>query len=593
LSHDLSEALSGALVRQARGHGLTLNTLVQGAWALLLGQLTGREDVVFGIADSGRPPELPGVERIVGLLINTVPLRLHLRHQESVIGMLGRLQQQQAELMEHLHLGLAEIQRLVGLEELFDTLLVFENYPVAPAEPGHRAGGLRVGYAGGSGGDVSHYPLGLLAAMPERRLELRLHYRPDLFDRAAVEQIAERLTRLFEAISDAPLQRIGRIDLLDVSERRLLEQWNDTARAVPSATLPALFEAQVGRTPEAVALVVAGQALSYAELNRRANRLAHHLIGQGIGPEDIVALCLPRSLDLVVALLAVLKAGSAYLPLDPGLAEAELGALPEAGGPRCVIVTGESGGSVPGGHRVLRLDDADLVRALAVAAASDPTDAERIRPLDPHNPACIVYTSGSSGPPKAVVVAHAGVVDRIGWAQDWLGTALDHVCATTSLAFGASMLEIMAPLSRGGCVHLFEDLQALAAAADQLDQPVLISGAPSAFAAVVEKLPAHPAAIVLTGEALPGHLVQAIDAAWPGCRVANLYGPGEVALYATAWDGADGDSATVSIGRPIWNTRAYVLDGGLRPVPAGVVGELYLAGAGLARGYLGRPGLTA
>jgi thioesterase domain-containing protein/acyl carrier protein len=194
-----------------------------------------------------------------------------------------------------------------------------------------------------------------------------------------------------------------------------------------------------------------------------------------------------------------------------------------------------------------------------------------------------------------VVVPHAGVVDLIGWAQNWLGTALEQVCATTSLAFDVSVFEIMAPLGQGGCVHLFDDVLALAANADRIDQPVLISGVPSALAAVIEQgaLPAHPTTIVLAGEALPGHLVQAISAVRPGCRVANIYGPTEVTVYATAWAVTDGDGASVPIGQPIWNTQAYVLDSGLRPVPAGVVGDLYLAGSGLARGYLGRPALSA
>jgi len=272
----------------------------------LLGRLTGRDDVVFGVTVAGRPPELAGSERMVGLFINTLPLRLRLRPEESVGGLLVRLQADQARLLEHQHLGLAEIQRLAGLGELFDTLLVFENYPVDPmtAEP---AAGVRLALAGNHGGDASHYPLGVLA-VPGPRLRLGLSYRPDLFDWATIATLAERLVRLLEAVAADPGQRMGAIDILAPGERKLiLEDWNATDHAVPEVTLPALFEAQVAKTPDAIALVFEDQSLSYAELNARANRLAHQLIDLGVGPERLVALALPRSLEMVVGLLAILK----------------------------------------------------------------------------------------------------------------------------------------------------------------------------------------------------------------------------------------------------------------------------------------------
>ncbi|MGL4960428.1 MAG: amino acid adenylation domain-containing protein, partial [Inquilinus sp.] len=311
----LSAELGEALGMQARRLGVTLNTLVQAAWGLLLGNLSGREDVVFGITVSGRSPEVSGMERMVGLFINTVPLRLRLRAEESVATLVTRLQSEQAGLQEHQHLGLTEIQRVAGLGELFDTLMVFENYPVG-VRAEEAAPGLRVGAAGHYGGDVSHYALGLLA-MPGDGLRLTLSYRPDLFDRSAVEAVGRRLVRVLEAVASDPGQRIGSIELLEPEERqRLLVEWNDTARPVPEAPLPALFEAQAARTPDATALVFEEEALSYADLNARANRLAHRLIALGAGPETLVGLCLERSVEMVVGLLAILKAGAAYLPLD-------------------------------------------------------------------------------------------------------------------------------------------------------------------------------------------------------------------------------------------------------------------------------------
>src|SRR5262249_51883234 len=249
----LSAQQSAELSRQARQHGLTLNTYIQAAWAILLGRLTGRDDVVFGVTVAGRPPELAGIERMVGLFINTLPLRIRLPARQSLIELLRAVQDSQSRLMAHQHVGLAEIQGLAGLGELFDTLVVFENYPVDRAGLATEAGGLRISEL--SGADATHYPLSL-AVSPGERLALRLCYRPDLFDRGSVEAIADRLVRLLEAVVAEPDRAIGSLDILAPDERhRILREWNDTARAVPRATLPQLFAEQVARSPDATAAV--------------------------------------------------------------------------------------------------------------------------------------------------------------------------------------------------------------------------------------------------------------------------------------------------------------------------------------------------
>ena len=313
----LSATLSTALSEQARRQGLTLNTLIQAAWAILLGRLSGRDDVVFGVTVAGRPPEIAGIERMVGLFINTVPLRVKLPPATPLIDLLRELQESQSRLMAHQHLGLAEIQGLAGLGELFDTLVVFENYPVERGSLSADAGGLRLSSV--EGHDATHYPLSLIV-LPGERLRLRLDYRPDLFDRAGMEALAGRLIRLLEAAVADPGRAIGSLEILAADERRtILRDWNETARAIPSATLPELFAAQVARTPEAIAVVFEQQSLSYGELDARSNQLAHHLRALGVGPEVVVGLCVERSLEMVVGLIAILKAGGAYLPLDPEL----------------------------------------------------------------------------------------------------------------------------------------------------------------------------------------------------------------------------------------------------------------------------------
>src|SRR4029450_5098228 len=286
----LSERLSTALRRAARGQGLTLNTFFQAAWAILLGRLTGRDDVVFGVTVAGRPSEIAGIETMVGLFINTLPLRIKLAPTKPLLELLKEVQDRQSRLMAHQHLGLAEIQQLVGLGELFDTLVVFENYPVERGSLSAAAGGVRLCHA--SGHDATHYPLSLMVAPGER---------PDLFERASVEALADRLLRVLEGAVASPDVAIGRLELLSAAERRLLlEDWNATARAVLPATLPQLFAAQAAARPDAIAVVFAHERLSYGELEARSNQLAQHLRAQGVGAETVVGLCVERSPALLV-----------------------------------------------------------------------------------------------------------------------------------------------------------------------------------------------------------------------------------------------------------------------------------------------------
>lgn len=314
---DLPEQLSETLRGLARGHRLTLNTLVQGAWALLLSRTTGRTDVVFGTTVSGRPPELPGVEDMVGLFINTLPVRVRIDPAEPLVALLERTQAEQARLMDHQHLGLAEIQRLAGLGDLFDTTTVFENYPLDPELLGEqRAGAMRVTSV--EGRDATHYPLALIA-MPGPRLRLRLDHRTDVLDGAEAAALMGRFVRVLEAVAADPAQPVGRVEILSEDERRELAA--DTAttgtgtREEP-ATLPELFAAQAARTPDAVAVVAADTELTYRQIDERADRLARRLVREGVRPESRVALLLDRTPDVVTAVLAVTRTGAAYVPLD-------------------------------------------------------------------------------------------------------------------------------------------------------------------------------------------------------------------------------------------------------------------------------------
>jgi amino acid adenylation domain-containing protein/non-ribosomal peptide synthase protein (TIGR01720 family) len=586
----VSETLTTALTLQCCTHGLTSNTFIQSAWAILLGRLTGRDDVVFGVTVAGRPPEITGIESMVGLFINTLPLRIKLGPAKPLLALLKEVQDSQSRLIAHQHLGLAEIQDLAGLGQLFDTLIVFENYPVDHATVAADAGGLRLTAV--EGHDATHYPL-TLAAVPGQHLKLRLSYRPDLFDRASVEAMAGRLVRLVEAAIADPDQPIGSLDILAPEERRtILYEWNDTAHPIPAATLPELLAAQAARTPEAVAVVFEDTTLTYAELDRRSNQLAHHLRALGVGPEVVVGLCLERSLEMVVGLIGILKAGGAYLPLDPEYPQERLAfMLQDAGAAVLITHSALSDRLTTHSAHIVRFDaDRSVI-------ARHPTTAPALH-LDPHNLAYVIYTSGSTGRPKGVIVTHGGLSNLLSAMKEQFQLDRnDRLMAVTTIGFDIAALELFLPLISGARLaitprEMVKDPSSLAQMIEKTGTTIL-QGTPTLWYALAtnggEQL--RRLKMLVGGETLAPGLSLALRRL--GHQVTNLYGPTETTVWSAITVIDDNDAETPPIGRPLSNTRVYVLDEGLKPVPAGVAGELYIARAGLARGYLGRAGLTA
>ncbi|MEO3845934.1 amino acid adenylation domain-containing protein [Streptomyces sp. B22F1] len=584
----LGREATAALGAWARGRGLTVNTVVQGAWALVLARLARRSDVVFGATVAGRPPELPGVESMVGLFINTLPVRVRLDGGQRVVDLLADVQRRQSALMGHQHLGLQEIQKLGGAGATFDTLIVYENYPRPPEDTGGRDA-LSIDVLDSR--EATNYPLTLGVDVTDQ-LEVRLTYRPDLFGAGEAEGLARRLVRVLEGVVADPSVRVGDVEVLDARERTaVVSGWNATELAVPSGLVLDRFEARVRRAPEAVAVRCGAEALSYGELDARANRLARYLQRLGVGRESRVGLCLPRGVEMIAAMLAVWKAGGAYVPLDPGYPADRLGFMIADSGAAVVVGAAGSLAEVPtGAARVVLLDEAS-----AEIAAESWAAVERCVGRD--ELAYVIYTSGSTGRPKGVAVPHMGPANLAEVMRPVLGVA-EGVTALqfASFSFDAAVLDVVVTLAAGGTLAI--------ASGEEREEPAalaeMIRNVGVSVASVVPSLLSvlDPAAVrgvrnwVLGAELLTADLASR----WTGqARVWNTYGPTEATVItsATLLDAdIEPHDAPPSIGRPIGNARTYVLDDFLRPVPPGVVGELYIAGPGLARGYIGRGGLT-
>ncbi|MFI8462025.1 amino acid adenylation domain-containing protein, partial [Kitasatospora sp. NPDC085464] len=580
----------------ARSRGLTLNTVVQAAWAIALSTHTGRDDIVFGTTVSGRPPELDGVERMVGLFINTLPTRVRIRPAESLTALLARVQDEQARLTPHQHLGLAEVQRAVGLGELFDTSMVFQNYPVSRTGTAGTGIGAAISLAPGKNREATHYPL-LLIASARDTMRFRLNYRPDVFDAATAQRVLDRFVRVLHGLIADPDQAVGRLALLGDDERdEALLRWNDTAHDVPEdTTILDLFRAQAARTPHAPAVSGPDGTLDYAELDARSSRLAHLLVARGAAPERFVAIALPRTAGMVVALLAVLKTGAAYLPVDPDYPAERIAFMLDDTRPTLLLTTGELAAALPdGGTPRLLLDDPALAGELAARPATAPTDAERHGALLPAHPAYVIYTSGSTGRPKGVVIEHRSLGAYLQWARDaypaMTGTSLLH----SPISFDLTVTALYTTLVSGGLVRV-ADLDETAA---EGPTPTFLKGTPSVLA-LLEALPADASPsrlVMLGGELLLGEVIDRWRARRPDADVLNVYGATEATVNSVQYRipaGAPSPTGPVPVGRPFWNTRVYVLDSALRPVPAGVPGEAYIAGTGLARGYWHRAGLTS
>ncbi|MGW7438729.1 amino acid adenylation domain-containing protein, partial [Streptomyces sp. NPDC054849] len=586
--------LHAALAGLARRHRATLFSVLQAGLAALFTRLGAGTDIPLGTGVAGRSDE--ALNDLVGFFVNTLVLRTDTSGDPSFAELVGRVREAQLDAFAHQDVPFERLVeeinpvRSLGRHPLFQTLLVLQN---------HEEGEL-----GLPGLESAPEPLGLRVAKFDLNIGVtELHapdgapggltgsveYAADLYDRATVTTLFERLGRLLAAAAADPEAPIGTLDILAPEElRRLRDEWNATAAPVPSGSLPDLFEAQAARTPDAAALAHDGGAVGYAELNTRANRLAHHLIACGVGPESPVALLMERSVDLVVATLAVLKAGGCYVPLHASLPPERMAALlADTAAP--VLLTDRTDPGFPHTAVVVRPGDEKA------APEHDPGI-----PVHPDRLAYVMFTSGSTGTPKGVAVRHRDVVD-LAADRRWQDGRHRRILLHSPHAFDASTYELWTPLLSGGTVVVAPpgslDAAALHAVATR-HQVTAVFLTKALFDLVAEQAPETFRALrtVCTGgEAASGTLMRRVLDHCPDLFLAHVYGPTEATTFATHHPLAPADLAgpRPPIGAPLDNMRAHVLDARLQPVPPGVPGELYVTGAGLARGYWHRPALTA
>jgi amino acid adenylation domain-containing protein len=572
---------------------ITLNTLVQGTWGLLLSRYSGEDDVVFGATSSGRSIDLEGIDQMVGLFINTLPVRLQVPADTLLLPWLSALHEAQVAQSCFEYASLVEIHRWSEMPAgtpLFNNILVFENYPVDKTLSRPLNGEVQI--HGAQFQEQTNYPL-TVTVIPGQTLSLRFQYDQGRFEQAAVERLAGHVRQLLCEIAANPKRKLWEFSLLTAGERRqLLVDWNDTAAVYPhDRCVHQLFEDQVKRTPEATAVEFEDQQLTYAELNTRANQLAHHLRALGVGPEVLVGICVERSLEMVVGLLAILKSGGVYVPLDPAYPDERLlNMLEDSQAPFLITERRwmERFTRFQGQLICQERESEQVERRPATNLPGGPTTA---------NLAYVIYTSGSTGRPKGVQIEHGSLANLLCSMRSRIGIGpLDGLLAVTTISFDIAALEIFLPLVVGARIVLVDR----EAATDGLRLSASLAASsithfqatPATWRFLLEAgwRPRATLSMLCGGEALPRELASRL--LHPEARLWNVYGPTETTIWSSAGTVEAGEGP-VTLGRPITRTQFYVLDRQMCPVPQGVCGELYIGGAGVARGYLHRSGLTA
>jgi amino acid adenylation domain-containing protein len=589
----LDAMLTAELRTLSKRHGTTLFMTLLAAWAGLLARLSGESDVVIGTPVANRSPM--EIEGLIGCFVNTLAIRIDVSGSPTVGTLLARVKAQTLAAQQHQHLPFEQVVeilspvRSLAHSPLFQVMFAWQTTVDEALPPLSGMDGQPLGV----GRPVAaKFDLTLSLGEAGDHITGELEYAASLFERATIERYLEYYRALLRAMVSPEADTVDRLPMLPAAERQqLLNAWNATEAAYPQDTcVHELFEAQVRRTPQATAVECAGATLTYAELNTRANQVAHALRARGVEPDERVAICVERGLDMMVALLGVLKAGGAYVPLDPAYPAERLRFMVEDSAPLVVLTQPQLA------HLFADVSDRLAVIELGPASPTwrDQPESDPVRgALTPHHLAYVIYTSGSTGTPKGVAIAHRNTVNLLQWARaSFSGDVLARTLSSTSLTFDLAVFECFVPLIVGGTVTIVRD--ALDLARDPVDV-TLINTVPSAAQTLVQldRVPTTVRVVNVAGEPLSRELVARLFASTPIERVCNLYGPSETTTYSTVLSMDRATWQEVHIGRPIANTRIYIVDGSGEPVPVGVTGELYIGGAGVARGYWNRPALTA
>ncbi|MGZ9233945.1 MAG: amino acid adenylation domain-containing protein [Anaerolineales bacterium] len=595
----LTKTVSEALQQLARERQLTLSTLFQGAWALLLSRYSGETDVVFGAAVSGRSILMTGIETSVGLFIGSLPVRVKIPRQAQLTSWLQQMQEQQAQARQYEYSSLRDIQSWSELNRsqgkaLFDTILSFNNYDFNGFLKGETAG-LEISDVSSLEG--SHYPLTMLID-PGDEIQVRINYDCGRFDNSMIHRMLGHLQVLLEEMATNPDKSVSAYSILTaVEKQKLLVKYNQTENPAISAegNIVRLFEQQVSSTPDSIALRFDGQAVTYDQVNQQANQLAHCLKRHGVGPEQVVAFCLDRSPQAIIAILGTLKAGGGYLPMDATLPSKRLEWMLEETAAPVVLTTRLLADRLPASKAQIILLDEDW------PAIESESNENLSLIADPEQMAYIIYTSGSTGKPKGTVVRHGNLLNYIVWARNFYlkGQKLDFPLFS-SLSFDLTVTSIFVPLVSGGSMVIYGDgetatLEVLDVIRDDLVDIIKLTPAHLGLIQAANLSGKRLRKMIVGGEDFKRSLAQGIHDLFGGrVEIYNEYGPTEatVGCMIHRFDPQMDKDASVPIGKPIDNAQTYILDEHLQPVPTGVIGEMCIGGAGVARGYLQRPELT-
>jgi amino acid adenylation domain-containing protein len=605
----VSDAVNAGLNALAKSVRCTMNVIVQAAWSVLVQRYSGESEVIFGSTVSGRPAQLAGIEKMIGLFINTLPVRARLGDKITLGELLQQLHRDNVACDEYSYLGLGEIQGLSELPNgmaLFDSLIVYENYPTELGEGQHDSVGFAVEAVGS--GDQTNFGL-LLNAFDNDQLTLEVSYRLERFSRATIERLMGHLEQIVTAMAAGGAQlKVNEIELLSEAEKQnLLVDWNASeVDYAKGQCLHQLFESQAQLHPNNTAVICGSKELSYSELNERSNRLAHHLMAQGVGPDTLIGLSVERSLEVMVGLFAILKAGAAYIPLDPSYPTARLEYMLSDSAVKIIITQRSLVEILPlSNQQVLCLDDAALDEAVQNCSTVNPV----IDALTPSNLIYVIYTSGSTGQPKGVLVEHHSVVNFLQYSSDtFLPEHVNGALVSAPLAFDGTVCTLYTPFLQGKYVELLpaEDT-AIDLLADYIfddEDPLLFKLTPAHLEALLSQGNNQPNpevehVFVIAGELLTEKtLAPWRDELLPNSTFFNEYGPTEASVGTTVYKADKGRQAmtcsgNVPIGEPLANAKLYVLGPNFELQPTGTPGELYIGGAGLARGYLNQPAMTA